>query len=70
MNADILMIGDTVLRSPVGPGAITGFTERGFPQVNRIAAAWLVRTDGVTFDPWRHLDDQDGPARAAAVATR
>lgn len=36
-----LQVGDVVNASPVGPGKITGFTERGCPQVNHVAVSWL-----------------------------
>lgn len=51
MNPDELHIGDTVEASPVGPGVITDFTERGYPRVNHVAVAWLRRTDGGQYDP-------------------
>lgn len=51
MNPTELSIGDTIETSPVGSGVITGFTERGYPQVNHIAVVRLMRTDGLTFDP-------------------
>lgn len=37
--------------SPVGAGTVTGITERGYPQVNHVAVAWLTRPDGGQFDP-------------------
>ena len=52
MNPDYLQVGDTVKDSPVGPGEITGITEAGYPQVNHVAVAWLIRTDYVTYNPW------------------
>lgn len=51
MSPDYLQVGDTVSSSPVGPGSITDITERGYPRVNDVAVAWLVRTDGVVFNP-------------------
>lgn len=47
-----LSIGDAVRESPVGPGTITGFNGRGFPQVNEVAVSWLVLADGTVFDPF------------------
>lgn len=47
----MMSIGDKVKESPVGPGEITDFTQRGFPKVNHIAVAWLVLATGETFDP-------------------
>lgn len=51
MKHDELHIGDTIKDSPVGAGAITGITQAGYPQVNEVAVAWLIRTDGVIFNP-------------------
>lgn len=51
MNPNHLEIGNTVEDSPVGPGTITGITDAGYPQVNRVAVGCLRRTDGVVFDP-------------------
>lgn len=45
-------IGDKVAKSGVGPGVITGFTERGFPQVNHVACSWIIFEDGSVFDPY------------------
>lgn len=56
MNPDYLSIGDTVADSGMGAGEITGFSERGFPQVNRVTCAWLIRTDGARFDPYGVAD--------------
>lgn len=42
---------DTVIDSPIGPGKITGFSARGYPQVNHITVARLKRADGFVFDP-------------------
>lgn len=41
-----LEVGDAVKDSATGPGTITGITDAGYPQVNRIAVAWLERDDG------------------------
>lgn len=51
MDPNNLQIGDEVAASPIGPGTITGITSRGYPQVNKVAVAWLERTDGARFDP-------------------
>ena len=51
MNPNELNVGDTVTKSPVGEGVITGFSQRGYPQVNYITVACLIRTDGVVCDP-------------------
>ena len=50
-HKDYIAIGDTVSRSPVGAGVITGITEAGYPQVNYIAVAQLERTDGIVWAP-------------------
>lgn len=48
-----MRIGDVVSHSPVGPGIITDFTERGYPRVNRVAVAWVRLESGEVFDPHR-----------------
>jgi len=50
-HPDYFAIGDTIKRSPVGAGVITGITEAGYPQVNHIAVTQLERTDGVIYAP-------------------
>ena len=50
-HKDYIAIGNTVSRSPVGAGVITGITEAGYPQVNYIAVAQLERTDGIVWAP-------------------
>jgi hypothetical protein len=52
-------IGDPIKASPVGSGEITGVTDAGYPQVNRIAVAWMIRTDGAVFDPHGHVRKPD-----------
>jgi hypothetical protein len=54
MNPEYLEIDDTIEDSPVGPGTITGITQRGYPQVNYVAVAWLKRTDAIIFNPHNH----------------
>ena len=67
MHQDYLQVGDLVKDSPVGPGVITGMTEAGYPQVNHVAVAVLIREDGAVFNPhgfdmekvvaqWREID--------------
>lgn len=56
MDSNRLNVGDTVADSGMGPGEITGFSERGFPMVNRVTCAWLIRTDGARFDPYGVAD--------------
>lgn len=51
MDPDRVRVGDTVADSPVGPGVVTGFTEVGYPLVNKVAVTWIKRTDGAVFDP-------------------
>jgi len=46
---DQIQIGDKVKTSGVGPGVITGFSERGYPKVNDVACAWIEFEDGTTF---------------------
>lgn len=43
-------VGTKVIDSPVGCGIVTGFTERGLPQVNHIAVVWLDAEDGTIVD--------------------
>jgi hypothetical protein len=54
MKPNQLEPGDTVRASPVGAGSITDITQAGYPRVNHIAVAWLIRTDGLVFDPYGH----------------
>jgi len=49
-----LKIDEPVRASPVGSGTITGITQAGYPQVNHIAVAWCIRSDGLAFDPYGH----------------
>jgi hypothetical protein len=51
--------------SPVGPGTITGITQAGFPQVDRVAVARLVRTDGLVFDPYGSYEKEKKIAASA-----
>lgn len=67
MNPEYLEVGDTVADSGMGAGVITGFTERGYPQVNNVACAWLIRTDGARFDP-NGVADRHIAERAAKEA--
>lgn len=53
MHPDYITPGDEVAESPMGPGVITDITDAGYPRVNYVAVAWLVRTDGAVFDPNR-----------------
>ncbi|GEM_PF-6101126 len=46
-----MIVSDVVSHSPVGPGIITDFTERGYPRVNRVAVAWARLESGEVFDP-------------------
>ena len=48
---DQIELNDPVADSPVGPGTVTGFTPRGYPQVNHVAVTWVRLTDGTTYDP-------------------
>lgn len=45
-------IGDVVSDSGMGPGRITGFSERGFPMVNNVTCGWVEFEDGSKFDPY------------------
>lgn len=54
--------GAKVAESPVGPGEITGFSERGFPMVNHTTVARLTLADGSRFDPYdTYPVDQPSP---------
>jgi hypothetical protein len=66
---DRIEITDPVADSPVGPGAVTGFTQRGYPQVNHVAVTWLRLTDGATFDPHEHVGGSKHAARMTATPT-
>lgn len=59
MHPDYLQVGDTVAESGVGPGTITGITDAGYPQVNHVAVARLIRTDGITFDPYNKYTKEE-----------
>lgn len=52
---DRIELNDPVSDSPVGAGTITGFSERGYPQVNHVAVTWVRLTDGATYDPHDHV---------------
>lgn len=54
MKSDEICFGDSVSDSPVGDGVVTGFTDRGYPQVNHVAVLWLERPDGARYDPHQH----------------
>lgn len=60
-----LDIGTQIIESGVGPGCITGFSERGFPQVNGITVGWCVLECGAVFDPYEVADRHR--ERAAAI---
>ena len=49
MSGEFFAVGDPVKDSPVGPGAMTGISDRGYPQVNHVTVMWLVRDDGAVF---------------------
>lgn len=51
MNPDYITIGDPVKASPVGPGKVTDITDAGYPRVNDVAVAWMIREDGAVFNP-------------------
>lgn len=65
MNQEGLDIGDPIAASPVGAGKLTGFSQRGFPQVNHITVVWCERTDGALFDPSGRVGGSHGPIAAA-----
>lgn len=50
------IVGDVIIDSPVGPGTLTGASERGYPMVNHITVACCKRDDGAVFDPHGHYD--------------
>lgn len=62
MSPNHIEIGDTIARSPVGAGMVTDITDAGYPRVNDVAVAWLVRTDGVVFNPRGVKIPQEGGA--------
>ena len=51
-------IGERVKDSPLGAGILTGVTERGMPQIDHVAVAWIETEDGGIFDPFGVRDDQ------------
>lgn len=46
-----LAIGDKVKESPVGPGTVTDITPAGYAVVDHVAVGWLVREDGLRYNP-------------------
>lgn len=67
MDPTRLAVNDTIEDSPVGSGIITGFSERGYPQVNHITVARLRRTDGGVFDPQNSYEADRLKSEAAAL---
>ncbi len=59
MCTNMLNVGDIIDDSPVGGGTITGFTERGYPQVNHVAVGWLLTENGLLFNPHNYSDIND-----------
>lgn len=51
-------IGYKVKNSPMGAGEITGFSQRGFPQVAHVTVAWLELENGDIFDPYDVMNKQ------------
>jgi len=62
-----LQVGDLVKDSPNGPGTITSISSAGFPEVNGVCVAVLIREDGAVWNPlglpmeqvvaqWREVD--------------
>lgn len=51
-----LAVGTKISDSGVGPGEVTGFSERGFPQVNGITVGWCRLECGALFDPYGVAD--------------
>lgn len=51
MDNEYMAVNDTVKASPVGSGRITEMTPAGYPRVNGVAVAWLIRTDDAVFNP-------------------
>ena len=51
-----LAIGTKISESGVGAGKVTGFSERGFPQVNGITVGWCKLECGALFDPYDVAD--------------
>lgn len=62
-------IGDRVKDSPLGAGILTGITERGMPQIDHIAVAWIEAEDGGIFDPFG-VREQQISKRATAGADK
>lgn len=60
MDPNKIQVGDDVSHGPLGAGTVTGFTERGYPQVNNVAVVWLKRPDGFVFDPHNHVGGSRG----------
>lgn len=62
-------IGERVKDSPMGAGVLTGITERGMPQINHVAVAWIETEDGGIFDPFGVRDKHIKSSRPAMSAT-
>jgi hypothetical protein len=60
-------VGMKVSDSPMGPGTITSFTERGFPRVDDIAVAWIEIETGERFDPYGVADKSKADREAGNV---
>ena len=61
------LYGATVTKSPVGAGTVTGFSDRGIPQVNGVAVAWAVFSDGAVYDPFDQYEKIYRQEKAAAA---
>lgn len=49
-------VGDWMVKSPVGPGELTGFTGDVYPMINGITVMWAIRGDGAFCDPLGLID--------------
>ncbi len=66
----MIEVGTRVTASPAGPGVITGYSERGLPQVNEVTVAWATVEGGSLYDPFGVKAKADAEAAAAEPPPR
>lgn len=52
MDPKFVGVGDSVAESPVGEGTVTGISAAGYPEVDGVPVAILVRSDGAVWNPF------------------
>lgn len=56
-----LDVGTKIAASGMGAGEVTGFSERGFPQVNGVTVGWCRLECGALFDPYGVVEEEERP---------